>query len=485
VRAGANRRALALLLFLLVLAVCAFSLQGRRQLGRLGGVTDEWIMLGANIAVHGTLGLEDEPWLLRPPGYPAFLAVSLKIAGPPRVVTVAYLDRVEGLVAVAQAATLALASALLFLWLAQTVPLPQAVGAAVFLGLNPLSVALVGLMQYQVLHVLLLVAATWALDRGVAAWPRRLPLALAGVVWGVATLVRPVTLLLPPFVLLLVVLRRPRTGGRGVALATLVFCGGLLSAIAPWTARNYLVSGRLVPVNLQGWANAWAMSLRPMPADPESYRWAQLGDDLLRLQREVTGQPRYDLVTYVRYNAELEAAYRREFLRNLRRQPAVYLGNVVRSVRSLLLDTSTVMIRTFRYIQGTDEPIAQSWFERGRGPDLDARGLARGFALLVAVLGLLSIAGVVLGLRSRESPLLAATLVAGCLVCAHSLTHLEFTYFYVQVPLLACLGFGALGRLRPKRADGDRPRRLRVGVDALTAGLASATLALTALLLRP
>ena len=48
---------------------------------------------GANLAVHGTIGLENEPWLLRPPGYPAFIAVPLLVAGPPRVITDAYLER--------------------------------------------------------------------------------------------------------------------------------------------------------------------------------------------------------------------------------------------------------------------------------------------------------------------------------------------------------------------------------------------------------
>ena len=485
VSAGTGRRALALFLGLLVLSCAGFSVENRRQLGLLGGVTDEWIVLGANLAAHGTLGLGDEPWLLRPPGYPAFLAVPMLVAGPPRVVTRAYLERVEGLVSVTQAAALALASVLLFLWLAQTVPLPQAVAAAVFLGLNPMSVALVGVMQYQILHVLLLVAAMWTLDRAVTAPPRPGPFALAGLAWGLATLVRPVTLLLPPFVLLLVALRRPRPRMRSVAVATAIFCLGMACAIAPWTARNWMVSGRLVPVNLQGWANAWAMSLRPLPADPDSYRWFELGDELLRVQRQVTGEPQYDLLTYVRHNAELEAAFRSEFLDNLRRRPAVYLGNVARSLRSLLCDTSTVLLRAFRYVQGTNKPILQTWFAAGRGPGFGSSGLAHAFAVLTGTLGLLTALGAILAFRSRESPLLTATLVAACLLTAHALTHLEFTYFYVQIPFLACLGFAALGRLRPRSGNTRGRWWLGVGVDAVTTGITAATLVLTGLLLRP
>ena len=48
-----RRRDAALLVFLATLGVLAFSTTSRRQLGPLGGLTDEWHPLGANLAVHG------------------------------------------------------------------------------------------------------------------------------------------------------------------------------------------------------------------------------------------------------------------------------------------------------------------------------------------------------------------------------------------------------------------------------------------------
>jgi hypothetical protein len=480
----ALRRRLALVLAFLVLAVCAFSLSQRRQLGLLGGLTDEWVMLGANLAVHGTIGLEDEPWLLRPPGYPAFVAVPLLAAGAPRVVTMAYLGRASGLVYAAQSVALALASVLLFLWLLETVPWPQAFAAGLVLGLNPLSITLAGLLQYPVVHILTLVAGLWALDRALAVEPyRRRSMALAGVVWGLATLVRPVSLLLPPFVFVLLLLRRPRRRVRAAGAATLFFCLGMIATIAPWTARNWAVSHRFVPVNLQGWANVWGATLRPLPVQPDSYRWFAIGPDLLRVQRQVTGRPQYDLLTYVRFNAELERAYRDEALANLRRRPQVYLGNVARSLGSLLLDTNTVFLRVFRYVQTSDERVVQSWFEAGRAPRFGSEGLARAFAVLTGVLGLLAAVGVVVGLRSREGPLLTATLVAACFLVAHAIAHMEFTYLYVKLPFLCVLGFVPLGRLRARPGEG--PARLAWGADAVSAALAVSVIALTLLLLRP
>jgi hypothetical protein len=474
-----------LILALLVLAFSAFSLTQRRQLGLLGGLTDEWDLLGANLAVHGTLGLEHEPWLLRPPGYPAFIAISLLLAGTPSVLTEAYLERAAPVVYAAQAITLATASVLLFLWLAPLISWPPAFAAGLFLGINPLSLTLVGLRQYPVLHILALVIGLWSLDRATARWPDgRAHMALAGITWGLATLVRPVTLLLPPFVFLLLLLRRPRLGRRSAVVATFVFCLGMTAAIAPWTARNWAVSGHLVPVNLQGWANVWAATLRPLPVHPDSYRWFAVGPDIVRVHHRVTGQPDYDLPTYVRFNAETENAYRDEALANLRREPMVYLGNVARSFRFLVVGTNTIYLRLFRYLQTTDAEIEQAWFVQGRGPRLGSEGLGRAFGALCVVLGALAAGGVLVGLRIREGPLLTAVMVTACFLVAHSIAHMEFTYLYVKLPLLAVLAFAPIGFLRRPASEAAASRHPRVA-DTLAVALGAATVVLGVLLLRP
>ncbi len=479
-----SSRFLSLALAGLVLAAVAASLGTKRQLGFLGGLTDEWVMLGANLAVHGTIGLENEPWLLRPPGYPAFVALPLRLAGPPRAVTVDYLGRVEGLVATAQGLALAATAVLLFLWLGRKMRPALAFAAALTLAVNPLSLVLVGLFQYGTLHVLGIVAGVWALDRAMAAGvDRRRLLFVAGLVWGLVTLVRPVTLLLPPFVWLGIALRRPRPRLLEGTLAAATFAAGMAVAIAPWTVRNALVSGRLVPVNLQGRANVWAATLRVLPTDPDSYRWQALGADILRVTSRVTGRPTYDLLTYVRFNAELEEAFGREALENLRRQPGVFVTNGARTVRTLLLDTSTVLLPAFRVAQRPGVTIRAEWFDPGGGMDWGEAGLRAGVRALALALTALAVLGAWRALRDRTGWMWVTCTVAACLLAAHAVTHMEMTYYYVKLPFLVALGFGGLASL-PSRRVRVLGRPIEVA-DVAGAALALFALGLTALLLRP
>jgi hypothetical protein len=474
----------ALVLVGLVLAAVGVSLGTKRQLGWLGGLTDEWVMLGANLAVHGTLGLEHEPWLLRPPGYPAFVALPLLLAGPPHVVTMAYLDRVEGLVAAAQGLALASAALLMFLWLRSRMGPALAFAAAATLGLHPVSLVQVGLLQYATLHVLGIVAGLWALDRALTAGvTRHRPLFLAGLVWGLVTLVRPVTLLLPPFVWLSLALRRPRPRLVAATAGAVVFSAGMAVAVSPWTARNYLVSGRFVPVNLQGRANFWAATVRVLPVDPDSYRWQALGADILRVTSRVTGRPTYDLLTYVKWNAELEEAFGREALANLRRQPGVFVANAVGNLRTLLFDTSTVLLPAFRIAQRTGGVVRAEWFDPGRGFEWGEPGLRAGVRVLWLALAGLSALGVWRAVRDRAGWLWPTCAVASCLLAVHVVTHMEMTYYYVRMPFLVALGFGGLASL-PSRRVPVLGHRLEVA-NVAGAALALAAAALSSVLLRP
>src|SRR5512141_179759 len=110
-------RTAALGVFVLALLVSFASLSLRRQLGYLGGLTDEWHPLGANLAVYGVLGLEHEPWVLRPPGYPAFVAALLLAANPPATASLEWVTRTRPLVFAGNALLLAAAAGLLCLWL--------------------------------------------------------------------------------------------------------------------------------------------------------------------------------------------------------------------------------------------------------------------------------------------------------------------------------------------------------------------------------
>ncbi len=100
----------------------------------------------------------------------------------------------------------------------------------------------------------------WAFERllaseGGSAWAA----AGAGVLWGLATLTRETVLLFIPLAVWWLV--RGSSSGRRRAAAFLV---AATAVIAPWTARNAIVTGALVPVATRGSFNLWlANTLRP------------------------------------------------------------------------------------------------------------------------------------------------------------------------------------------------------------------------------
>jgi hypothetical protein len=461
----------ALAVSLLVLLASLGSLGYRRQLALLGGLTDEWHPLGANLAVYGVLGLEHEPWVLRPPGYPAFVAALLLAANPPAAASLEWVTRTRPLVFAGNALLLAAAAGLLSLWLGLWLQPRLAIAAALVLGTNPLSIAWVGLAHYGLLHVLGLIAAMWALQR--ALWPPQAAraFALAGAMVGLVTLVRPVTLPMPAFVLAaLVLLRVPP--GRALARAA-VFSLAMAAVIAPWTLRNYRVVRAFVPVNLQAGVVLWAATARPLPWDAEHYVWYELSPQLLGIHARVTGRPDYDFFTFARRLPELEREYRTEALRNLRRQPLVYAHNVARNAWAFLAQANTSLPRAFVRLQHEPPSVEARarWFARAEGEALGADGLGAGIRLLFAALTLLAAAAVVLAVRQRDASLAAPLALLACVGLSHAVTHIDLLHNYLRLPFVVVLAFYGLDRL----AHAGRPAL----ASALAGGLAATSLCLS------
>jgi hypothetical protein len=475
------RRLGALVVCLATLAVAAFSVTSRRQLGPLGGMTDEWHPLGANLAVHGVLGQEKEPWILRPPGYPAFVALLLKAAGPPPASTWAWRAQSRPLVYAGHAVLLAATATLLFWWLSGWLRLELAFLAALLFGVNPLVLAWVGLLHYTTLHLLGLVAGMWALQGALRpAFPDPGRLFAAGLLVGLVTLVRPVTLLLPGFVLLALVLRR-RGAVRPAARGALAFGLGMAVVVLPWTARNYAVSGRFVPVNLQAGVVFWAATEKPLPWDADHYLWFEVGRELLEIHTRVTGQPGYDLVTFVRRLPELEAEYRREAFANLREDPTIYARNVGRVLWAVAAQTSTALPRAFVRVRFDSSPegARPGWFQRGSGDDPGSPGFGLALRLVFGALSLLAAAGLVLGARARDADLLGPACLLACVAFSHAVTHLDLLHHYVRLPFVVVLAFYTLDRLSRRSAPALRSAR------AAALALASASTLLAAWALLP
>jgi prepilin signal peptidase PulO-like enzyme (type II secretory pathway) len=292
-----------------------------------------------------------------------------------------------------------------------------------------------------------------------------------GALVGLVTLVRPVTLALPAFVLAALLLR---SGVRPALRATALLSLGMGAVVLPWTARNHAVSGRFVPVNLQAGVVAWAATEKPLPWDADHYLWFEVGPELMRVHTRVTGRQEYDLQTFERHLPELEAEYRREAAGNLARQPGVYARNVARAAYAFLVQASTALPRAFVRLQREPAPRTEAaWFRLGAQDELRSPGLAVALRVLYGALTLLAAAGLALGLRAREAHLLGPVALAACVGTAHALTHLDLMHHYLRVPFVIVLAFYAVDRLAPF------PRA------AVASALAAGSAALTARVLFP
>lgn len=154
----------------------------------------------------------------------------------------------------AQAVLAALGAGLTFVLAERMLGRATAIAAAVIYALDPLLVVAAGLLYPEA------IAATVIVAMVLAAWVavRKNSLAasaLTGALLGVLTLLRPVALAVVMVVVLWIVLnvggppRRRALQGSLVALTCLL-------VLAPWTYRNYLIHGRLMPVSLAGTAVA-------------------------------------------------------------------------------------------------------------------------------------------------------------------------------------------------------------------------------------
>jgi hypothetical protein len=474
----------ALLLVLAALIPAAFSLATKRQLFALGGLTDNWIYLGANLRVTGVLGEDTLPIVLRAPGYPLFLAgiFAAALEKPPQV-TYDYMVRGAFVVYAAQALLLALSGMLLFLWLARFVSRTTAFAAGLLLATSPYTLVLAGIVQYAVLHVFFLVAGGWALHLLLSSEAPRARGAFAtGLLWGCATLVRSTTLIMPAFACVLF-LARWRDRRRALA-ALLWFVAGMSVAIAPATIRNYRVAHRFIPVNLQAGAVIWGSTVKVLPADPDSYHWFELSDEFMRVFVRVTGEPQYDYASFARHHVEMADAMWIEARANLRRDPRPYLINGLQALRTLALDTSSVLLRAFRYSQPPGPQVDQFWFRGKQARELLPAGPATGYVRLGAVLTALAWIGVALACRRRDLLALVPVALFACLAGAHVLTYMDLLYHYVRVPFVTFLAFYGLEQLATLAPALMRPRALLAArVAALS--ICGASLLLTAALLSP
>ncbi|HEU4329209.1 MAG TPA: glycosyltransferase family 39 protein [Roseiflexaceae bacterium] len=256
--AGRLRQSLPLLLILLLALALRLALWSQ-PLHQPANDEIEYVTVARDLlAGRGWQLYERFEWL-RGPGYPLFLAGSLWLAGgdlhraalPGLLLSVAnvYLGYRLALRLAGRSAALLAALLAAVLWTSAT---------------------FASLYMAETLWVFLFTGGLLALlgvdDRPRVAWGR---LALAGALLGLATLTRSITLLFLPLAGLWL-LARPLAGGlpagrplasalrRWPLVAAFALCAALV--IAPWTLRNYLAYGRLIPVETGLAYNVWVFN---------------------------------------------------------------------------------------------------------------------------------------------------------------------------------------------------------------------------------
>jgi 4-amino-4-deoxy-L-arabinose transferase-like glycosyltransferase len=222
----------------LVLRLVAIPLEATLQLG--GHVSHRFVTIAMNILNgHGYSDAPGVPNVFDAPVYQYVLAALFAVFGESLTAVKVFQAALDSLTACAAC----LLAARLF------ASARAGITAGFLYAIFPLAIYLVADVAPETLFTLLLTLTALALVHAVQTG-RRTHYIVTGVLLGLTTLTRPTTLYLLPFLTVpLLALRVTRR--TAVHLAILSFPSFVLT-IVPWTIRNYLVTGEVVPVAVGG-----------------------------------------------------------------------------------------------------------------------------------------------------------------------------------------------------------------------------------------
>lgn len=444
-----------MVVFVIVTAIDATVLWRTRD--RHLGVHEDHFDKGVSLYETGSMSSGSKPSLFRPPGYPAFVAVTLAFSDAAAGIARPLAGNVRTgggrrvTVLAAHAALLGVLGAVIFWFALNRTGTGVASACAVSVACNPLLLIIAGHVSYPLLHIVLLTIATLMLLKRIGGSPpERMATFGNGLVWGAATLVKSVTLIAPAFILLWASLY---WGLRKAVTTSVFFTAGLLLVVMPYTARNYGVSGRFIPVNAQASYALWATSHERIP-EGENYlhwvkAWAASG---MNTYTEITGRTDYSAVVFEDYVLELGDRFRAMAIDNLRRDPTVYAYNAFHNSVMFIVD-----------------PPTSYWFDSYAflSPS-NARALGFVAGLSVGLMTLISVLAIVIGCIRRDPSWTLLLALFAMMWAAHAMTFLEERYLYIKVPTIVA-GF-VLAIVAS--ADGQsRWRRSAVGAARLAAVL--------------
>lgn len=242
---------------------------------------------------------------------------------------------------------------------------------------------------------------------------------LAGLIAGVAALVKPVAFLLTLFLAgLMVIVFRRKFGKMLVQVAVMVL--GMALVVSPWTARNYLTSGHFFIITSGAGYTLWSGNhLINDGLEEEELRgeqWKRYVEDRAAILAPYVGKdytPPPEGVIEVRgvnMTPELDKVFLRKALEEMREHP---------------LDTLALMVRKF----------GRLWF---RISLFENRWAQTYVYIAQSILLAFAVYGTVQGLRSRRPlfPLLA-TLLFFALI--HSIIYATLRYSVTLMPLVSLL----------------------------------------------
>lgn len=436
------RAYLSILLFVLTFSIGTWSLYRRPQLEFMGSAVEESFWLGWNLQLLGRFYADPHtPQILRAPGYPFFVACVIEMFNgkSPAPATdeakVVRYHKVVREVDMVQCVLLSLSSSLLFLLIAQRLKPFDAFLWSLSFSCNPFCILLIGLLEYSVLHIFLTVGSIyllrWALEKrggGASFW--------AGLGWGLSTLVRPMTLLLPLFVFI-AVFARFRFSLKPALQWTGCFALGMFLVVSPYTLRNYILTKRIIPVNAEGGINFWAATVKQPPNDPNYIRWENIWYRYgLELFSKVTHDSSYSYRAFTENILPLDDAFRRQAFLNIHRAPGIFLHNFIHTFLSFNFQISSVYIKVFEAIRKPGVAVRIEWFLVGNPQTFYSGFSANLFRFLTAVLTTMGLVGIFYSMKKHDAFLLAPLAAYLCLGVAHALTFLECRYYYIKMPFI-------------------------------------------------
>jgi hypothetical protein len=422
-------------------------------------VWEDHFQIGQNLRSTGALTIDDVPSIIRPPGYPGFVAASLWIGDVISVPKDARhkraAERDQHIVVFAHGFLLGAMAAALFFWASLWSGFVSAAGIAFTAALNPYSLALANLVSYHLLFVVLTIFSTLGLlllRRSSSSGPAA---AGVGILWGLTSLVKPVTLVVPFFVALLMLIRSPlRPACRSIAMILI----GMILVVGPYVGRNYLATGQPVMTAQSGFA-FWGTSIEKIGPNEPFLVWQPIWWKYgMPIFTGVTGSTEYNEHLINAYAVQLNAEFSKEARQNIVAAPGIYLYNVLRNFISFNIDTMAFWNKFFvAHNKRLVLMLSEFW---------------------IISLMLLAAAGVIWGNISGDDDAVTVIVIYLGIVVAHSISFATELYTIAKLPLII-LGFAlAVRRLEILPRYGVALARLTAG-GAAGLGLLISCLAVT------